>query len=95
MPAGRGAILRAMSDALGFPLTGALERVLDDLDRLMAGVTHWQHPRFFAYFATTASPPGINTRLSLVERHSRCCFPRTVASMLDAPRSVPHGRLAA
>jgi aromatic-L-amino-acid decarboxylase len=34
--------------------------VLRDLDELLLpGITHWQHPRFFAYFATTASEPGI------------------------------------
>ncbi|MGI8711915.1 MAG: pyridoxal phosphate-dependent decarboxylase family protein [Solirubrobacteraceae bacterium] len=34
--------------------------VLRDLDEvLLPGVTHWQHPRYFAYFATSASPPGI------------------------------------
>jgi aromatic-L-amino-acid/L-tryptophan decarboxylase len=34
--------------------------VLRDLDTvLLPAITHWQHPRFFAYFATTASGPGI------------------------------------
>jgi len=34
--------------------------VLADLDEvLMPGLTHWQSPRFFAYFATTGSEPGI------------------------------------
>jgi len=34
--------------------------VLADLDEvLLPGMTHWQHPRFFAYFATSATPPGI------------------------------------
>lgn len=34
--------------------------VMRDLEAvLMPGVTHWQHPRFFAYFANTASEPGI------------------------------------
>jgi len=38
--------------------------VLRDLDeRLMPGVTHWQSPRFFAYFANTASEPGILAEL--------------------------------
>ncbi len=37
--------------------------VLDDLDALLPGITNWQHPRFFAYFATTASPPGILAEL--------------------------------
>jgi aromatic-L-amino-acid decarboxylase len=34
--------------------------VLRDLDEvLLPGITHWQSPRFFAYFATTGSEPGI------------------------------------
>jgi aromatic-L-amino-acid/L-tryptophan decarboxylase len=38
--------------------------VLADLDQiLLPGVTHWQHPRFFAYFATSASAPGILAEL--------------------------------
>jgi aromatic-L-amino-acid decarboxylase len=38
--------------------------VLEDLDRvLLPGVTHWQSPRFFAYFATTGSEPGVLAEL--------------------------------
>ena len=38
--------------------------VLRDLDEvLMPGITHWQHPRYFAYFATSASEPGILAEL--------------------------------
>jgi aromatic-L-amino-acid decarboxylase len=38
--------------------------VLRDLDEvLMAGVTHWQSPRYFAYFANTSSEPGILAEL--------------------------------
>jgi aromatic-L-amino-acid decarboxylase len=34
--------------------------VLRDLDEiLMPGITHWQSPRFFAYFSVTGSEPGI------------------------------------
>ena len=29
----------------------------------MPGLTHWQSPRYFAYFATTASEPGILAEL--------------------------------
>ena len=39
----------------------AVLRDLDDI--LLAGVTHWQSPRFFAYFATTGSEPGILAEL--------------------------------
>ena len=49
----------------GIPATApaggeSLETILADLDRvIMPGVTHWNHPSFFAYFANTASVPGI------------------------------------
>ncbi|WP_236796669.1 aminotransferase class I/II-fold pyridoxal phosphate-dependent enzyme [Amycolatopsis sp. GM8] len=36
------------------------EKVLADLDRvIMPGITHWQHPNFFAYFPANGSGPGI------------------------------------
>jgi len=38
--------------------------VLADLDAvLMPGLTHWQSPRFFAYFATTGAEPGVLAEL--------------------------------
>ena len=38
--------------------------VLSDLDDLVVpALTNWQHPRFFAYFAVTASEPGILAEL--------------------------------
>jgi aromatic-L-amino-acid decarboxylase len=37
-----------------------LGAILQDLDRLvLPNATHWQHPGFLAYFATSASAPGI------------------------------------
>ena len=37
-----------------------MEEILRDFDSLvMLMVTHWNHPRFFAYFPNTASEPGI------------------------------------
>ena len=42
----------------------AFEAVLRDLDDvLLPGLTHWQSPRFFAYFATTGSEPGVVAEL--------------------------------
>ncbi len=42
----------------------SFEAVLRDLDDvLMPALTHWQSPRFFAYFATTGSEPGILAEL--------------------------------
>ena len=37
-----------------------MEKILEDLDRLIVpALTHWSHPSFFAYFATSTSAPGI------------------------------------
>ncbi|MGQ9560628.1 MAG: pyridoxal phosphate-dependent decarboxylase family protein [Candidatus Oleimicrobiaceae bacterium] len=35
-------------------------QILSDLERvILPGITHWNHPRFFAYFSITGSGPGI------------------------------------
>ena len=39
----------------------AVRRDLDEI--LLPGVTHWQHPRFFAYFSGSAAEPGIVAEL--------------------------------
>jgi aromatic-L-amino-acid decarboxylase len=40
------------------------EAILRDLDEVIVpGTTHWNHPRFFAYFAITGSEPGILAEL--------------------------------
>jgi aromatic-L-amino-acid/L-tryptophan decarboxylase len=37
-----------------------MEAILKDLDRwIVPALTHWSHPSFFAYFATSTSAPGI------------------------------------
>lgn len=36
------------------------EEILDDLDdTVVPGVTHWNHPGFFAYFPSSSSPPTV------------------------------------
>jgi aromatic-L-amino-acid decarboxylase len=36
------------------------DAIFEDFERIIVpGLTHWQHPGFFAYFAITASGPGI------------------------------------
>jgi len=42
----------------------SFDDVLRDLDEIIVpGLTHWQSPRFFAYFAVSASEPGILAEL--------------------------------
>jgi aromatic-L-amino-acid decarboxylase len=50
------AMLTAAPPAEGEPL----ERILGDVERVIVpGITHWNHPAFLAYFAISASAPGI------------------------------------
>ncbi len=36
------------------------EKIFEDFEKLIIpGITHWNHPRFFAYFSITGSYPGI------------------------------------
>ncbi|MDB4877581.1 MAG: aromatic amino acid decarboxylase [Gemmatimonadetes bacterium] len=43
------------------PGTGeTLETILQDFEtKILPGITHWNHPAFFGYFATSSSIPGI------------------------------------
>ena len=37
-----------------------MERILEDFRKIIVpGITHWNHPRFFAYFGISGSGPGI------------------------------------
>ncbi|WP_433231970.1 aminotransferase class V-fold PLP-dependent enzyme [Actinomadura formosensis] len=57
--AGPGEVLNALPASP--PEKGeGFDAVLADLDRvIMPGITHWQHPGFFAYFPANASGPAI------------------------------------
>jgi len=81
--------------------------VLRDLDEiLLPGVTHWQPPRFFAYFATSASEPAILAELLAATLNSVAFLWRTapaatelegvvldwIAELLDLPAGW-HGHI--
>lgn len=36
-----------------------MEQVFADFEAILPGITHWQHPRFFAYFPANASPASM------------------------------------
>jgi aromatic-L-amino-acid decarboxylase len=37
-----------------------LDHIFEDFERvILPGITHWNHPRFLAFFANTSSPPAI------------------------------------
>ena len=50
------AALPTSAPAEGEPLS----RIIDDFEKIIVpGITHWNHPSFFAYFGISASVPGI------------------------------------
>ena len=58
--------------------------LLRDLDEiLLPGVTHWQHPRFFAYFATSASEPAILAELLAATLNSVAFLWRTAPAATE------------
>jgi aromatic-L-amino-acid decarboxylase len=65
------------------------EAVLRDLDEiLLPGVTHWQHPRFFAYFAVTGSEPGILAELLAATLNSVAILWRTAPASTELEVTV-------
>ncbi|HTX32582.1 MAG TPA: aminotransferase class V-fold PLP-dependent enzyme [Solirubrobacteraceae bacterium] len=58
--------------------------VLRDLDEvLLPGVTHWQHPRYFAYFATSSSEPAILAELLAAALNSVALLWRTAPAATE------------
>jgi len=60
------------------------DAVLRDLDEvLLPGVTHWQHPRYFAYFATSSSEPAILAELLAATLNSVAFLWRTAPAATE------------
>ena len=58
--------------------------VLRDLDEvLLDGITHWQHPRYFAYFATSSSEPAILAELLAAALNSVAILWRTAPASTE------------
>jgi aromatic-L-amino-acid decarboxylase len=58
--------------------------VLRDIDKIiLPGVTHWQHPRYFAYFATSSAPPAILAELIAATLNSVAILWRTAPASTE------------
>lgn len=54
------------------------ERIFEDFERLIVpALTHWNHPGFFAYFAITASAPGVLAELLAAALNQQAMLWRT------------------
>ena len=62
----------------------SMTEILADFERLIvSGITHWNHPGFFAYFAITASGPGIIGELLAAALNANAMLWRTAPSATE------------
>jgi aromatic-L-amino-acid decarboxylase len=62
----------------------SFQAVLRDLDEiLLPGITHWNHPRFFAYFAISGSEPGILAELLIAALNVNAMLWRTSPAVTE------------
>ncbi|MFZ7092930.1 pyridoxal phosphate-dependent decarboxylase family protein [Primorskyibacter sp. 2E233] len=56
----------------------AMEQIMQDFERIvMPGLTHWQHPRFFAYFPANAAPPSMLAEMLVTTLAPQCMLWQT------------------
>ena len=56
----------------------SMARIMEDVDQiLMPGMTHWQHPRFFAYFPANSSPPSVVAEYLTATMAAQCMLWQT------------------
>lgn len=52
--------------------------LMEDLERIvLPGLTHWQHPRFMAYFPANSSPPSILAEMLIATFGAQCMLWQT------------------
>jgi aromatic-L-amino-acid decarboxylase len=50
-----------------------MEAIFADFQaKIMPGITHWQHPRFFAYFTANSSPPSVLAEMLTATLAAQC-----------------------
>ena len=61
------------------PETGeGMAQIMEDFQRIvMPGLTHWQHPRFFAYFPANAAPPSMLAEMLVTMIAPQCMLWQT------------------
>lgn len=55
-----------------------MQQIFGDFERIvMPGITHWQHPRFFAYFPANAAPPSMLAEFLVTTLAAQCMLWQT------------------
>ncbi|MEN8892837.1 pyridoxal phosphate-dependent decarboxylase family protein [Planktotalea arctica] len=61
-----------------------MDTIIADFERIvMPGITHWQHPRFFAYFPSNAAPPSILAEQIVSAISAQCMLWQTSPSATE------------
>lgn len=72
-----GEVLNALPDAPP-ELAEEMEQIFADFEKIvLPGMTHWQHPRFFAYFPANASPPSMLAEQLVTAMAAQCMLWQT------------------
>ncbi|EAV42261.1 decarboxylase, pyridoxal-dependent [Stappia aggregata IAM 12614] len=72
-----GAIFNALPEAPP-ELAEEMETIFADFEKIvLPGMTHWQHPRFFAYFPANASPPSMLAEYLVTAMAAQCMLWQT------------------
>jgi len=61
-----------------------MDQILADFQQtILPGVTHWQHPRFFAYFNANSSPPSVLAEMLTATLAAQCMLWETSPSATE------------
>ena len=72
------------------PQTGeSIREIMADFDRdIMPGITHWQHPSFFAYFPANSSPPSVLAEMLTAAIGAQCMLWQTSPAATEMEERV-------
>ncbi|MFT4977233.1 MAG: aromatic-L-amino-acid decarboxylase [Myxococcota bacterium] len=67
----------------------SFEAIFEDFKQIiMPGMTHWQHPRFFAYFPANSSPPSVLAEMLTATLAAQCMLWQTSPSATELESRV-------
>lgn len=67
----------------------SFEQILADFEKvILPGVTHWQHPSFFAYFPANSSPPSVLAEMLTATLGAQCMIWQTSPAATELEERV-------
>jgi aromatic-L-amino-acid decarboxylase len=72
------------------PLKGeSFDKIFEDFQNIIVpGMTHWQHPKFFAYFPGNSSPPSVLAEMLMSTLGAQCMMWQTSPSAAELEERV-------